>query len=274
MISIAKAKHIAPPQGIILYHGPSMIDGKKIVVIATGFKTKSKNPKTGPGCLHTWILPANQSPIDSWTSGKDCSVCGDCKHSSPKNGGWNTCYVNVYQALLNVWYAWKKGRYEVPTNVNLNFFRNKIVRIGSYGDPAAVDCNVWEVIASYAKGTVGYTHQHSKAFTDKNLKHYCMASCDTESEAIRAQAKGWRTFRVRLPNEKLLENEIICPASEEGGMKMTCSKCGLCSGIKENKDSRKNIAIIVHGRSWRCQRFCDIMKRRKNKKSYKDLITV
>ena len=192
MISVAKLRNVAPPQGIILYNGPSKIDGKKIVVIATGFKTKSDNPKTGQ-VIQTWILPASQSPITSWTTGKDHSVCGDCKHSSPKNGGWNTCYVNVYQAPLNVWYAWKKGRYAIPTKMNMHFFRDKIVRIGSYGDPSSCPTNVWEIIASYAKGVVGYTHQHSKAFTDKNLKHYCMASCDTKSEALRAQAKGWRT---------------------------------------------------------------------------------
>jgi hypothetical protein len=154
----------------------------------------------------------------------------------------------------------------------MNYFRNKIVRIGSYGDPSAVDNKVWEVVASYAKGKVGYTHQHFKAFTDKDLKNYCMASCDTEKEALNAQRRGWRTFRIRMENEKLLPNEIVCPASLEGGNRTTCEKCGLCSGIKEN-DSRKNIAIIVHGREWRCQRFVNIMKRRKNKKSYADLIT-
>jgi len=273
MITVAKLRKTSKPQGFILYQGPSLIDGKPIVVIATGFKTSSDNPKTGH-CVQTWILPANQSPVKSWTSGKDCSICGDCKHSSPKNGGWNTCYVNVYQAPHNVWFAWKKGRYVVPNNLTINHFRNKIVRIGSYGDPSAVPVNVWEMVSTYAKGFVGYTHQWHRAFIDEDLKHYCMASCDTEKEMLRAQAKGWRTFRVRLENETLFSNEIQCPASLEAGQKMTCEQCGLCSGIKANKDSRKSIAIVVHGRKWRCQRFAKIMQRRKNKKSYRDLIGV
>jgi len=274
MITVAKLRKTSKPQGFILYQGPSLIDGKPIVVIATGFKTPSDNPKTGKGVVQTWILPANQSPVKSWTSGKDCSTCGDCKHSSPKNGGWNTCYVNVYQAPHNVWFAWKKGRYVVPNNLTINHFRNKIVRIGSYGDPSAVPVNVWEMVSTYAKGFVGYTHQWHRAFIDEDLKHYCMASCDTEKEMLRAQAKGWRTFRVRLENETLFSNEIQCPASLEAGQKMTCEQCGLCSGIKANKDSRKSIAIVVHGRKWRCQRFAKIMQRRKNKKSYRDLIGV
>ena len=35
------------PQGIILYKGPSKIDGKKIIAVATGFANKSENNKTG-----------------------------------------------------------------------------------------------------------------------------------------------------------------------------------------------------------------------------------
>ena len=174
----------------------------------------------------------------------------------------------------NVWNAWKKGRYANPSKMNMHCFRDKIVRIGSYGDPSAVPTEVWKIITAKAKGFVGYTHQWTRAFIDPNLKHYCMASCDTESEARRASLMGWRTFRVRLKTEKVLPNEAICPASIEAGQKTTCEKCGLCSGIKDNKDSRKSIAIIVHGRDWKCQRFANIMRRRKNKKSYKDLLGV
>ena len=46
-----------------------------------------------------------------------------------------------------------------------------------------------------------------------------MASADTEAEAKEAWAKGWRTFRVRKGSQDALikGQEIICPASDEGG---------------------------------------------------------
>lgn len=38
------------PNGVILYEGPSKLDGQPIVVIAVGLKTKSSNTKTAPWC--------------------------------------------------------------------------------------------------------------------------------------------------------------------------------------------------------------------------------
>ena len=194
----------------------------------------------------------------------------EIKHSSPKNGGWNTCYVNVFQSPWNVWECWKRGGYSKPTKMNLNLFRDRIIRIGSYGEPCAVPYEVWETIIKLAKGWTSYTHAWEKSYTDKRLKNICMASVDTEEEYLRAKKAGWRTFRVRSKNEALFSGEIICPASEESGRKTTCEKCRMCSGTSFG--GKKDICIIIHGRKWKCQRFLEIMKRRKNKKSYKDLI--
>ena len=38
---------MAQANGVILYEGPSMLDGAPIVVIATGIRTGSTNVKTG-----------------------------------------------------------------------------------------------------------------------------------------------------------------------------------------------------------------------------------
>lgn len=270
MISVANVRNNGMPQGIVIYRGPSKIDGKPIVVIATGFKTPSDNPKTGQ-IIQTWILPANISPLEVRATGKDSSICGDCKHSSIKNGGWNTCYVSVYQAPNNIWRTWKKGRYENPSKMNIHCFRDKIVRIGSYGDPLAVPSNVWKTILSNAAGCSGYTHQWRNC-KDDSYKRFCMASCDTFKEKLLAQKMGWRTFRIRREDEEISKDEIVCPASQEGGQITTCKKCGLCSGKKETKDSRKNIAIIIHGRSWKIKRFEKIMSLRKAKKKYTHLL--
>ena len=46
---------------MIIYEGPSLLDGQQIVVIATGIKSKSSNGKTG-GMIQTWILLCDIDP--------------------------------------------------------------------------------------------------------------------------------------------------------------------------------------------------------------------
>src|SRR4029077_15915935 len=80
------------PQGVILYRGPSLLDGSPIVCVATGLCRRSKNPKTGKA-VQTWVLADDgENPVQAWQSGGDASVCGDCPHRGA------TCYVNVVQA--------------------------------------------------------------------------------------------------------------------------------------------------------------------------------
>ena len=47
-----------------------------------------------------------------------------------------------------------------------------IIRLGSYGDPAAVPIEIWDNLCSVAANYTGYTHQW--ATCDPNLKNYCM----------------------------------------------------------------------------------------------------
>src|SRR4051812_3947762 len=52
------------PQGVILYRGPSLLDGSPIVCVAVGLTHKSKNPKTGQRTVQTFILADNgEDPI-------------------------------------------------------------------------------------------------------------------------------------------------------------------------------------------------------------------
>jgi len=255
------------PQGIVIYDGPSLIDKKRIIVIATGFKS-TDNPKTGD-MVQVWILPHKENPIKAYHKGSDKSVCGDCKHSSVKNGGWGTCYVSIHQAPYQVWEAWKRGRYEVVNTTNMHAFIGKNVRFGSYGDPAAVPFEVWKTICDMAKSFTGYTHQWHRSFCDPRLKSFCMASVDSMTELKRAKAKGWRTFRIRFDQTKAA-NEIVCPASEEMGAKTTCEKCGLCAGKSKNM---KDVTIRIHGRTWKMKRFQKCMELRERKKNPKYFIT-
>jgi hypothetical protein len=44
-----------------------------------------------------------------------------------------------------------------------------------------------------------------------------------------------------------LEGEILCPASEEAGKKLTCETCGACNGTATGRKS--SIYIPLHGSS-------------------------
>lgn len=222
---------------MILYHGPSRIDGKPIVAIATGTERASKNSKTGP-MVQVWILRADISPIAAIQTGEDVSICGTCKHRGTM--GKRSCYVNVAKAPNNVWKSWMKGRYTVVTNLS-EFARDRQIRIGAYGDPAAVPSDIWRTLTANAKSWTGYTHYWKLR---PSLKSILMASVDSPSEYALATSSGWRTFRVTNSMQGL-EKEIFCPASEEMGKRTTCAKCGLCDGNK--LDGRKNIVILAHG---------------------------
>jgi hypothetical protein len=53
-----------------------MLDGEPIVVIATGFKRSSANPKTGD-MLRTWILRRDVAPFAAIHNGADVSRAFD-----------------------------------------------------------------------------------------------------------------------------------------------------------------------------------------------------
>lgn len=230
----------------ILYEGPSMIDGAPIVVIATD---SSSNRKTG-GMVQTWIIRSDVEPHHALKTGEDISVCGDCPHR-PANGG--ACYVTVFQAPLSVYRAYKRGRYPA---FQAGQYEGRMVRVGSYGDPAAVPVQVWRDYTAGAAGITGYTHQWRTA--DPALATYCMASCDTPEERPVATAAGWRTFRVRLEVEQPMAGEVICPASEEGGHKLTCEQCRACNGNSTGR--RGGIVIIAHGSKAKVNAYTSLRK--------------
>jgi len=123
---------------------------------------------------------------------------------------------------------------------------DRVVRIGSYGNPSAVPVKVWDTLTKYAKGKTSYEHNWIDKIGnfDISTMKFSMASVDNETEYHQAKKLGYRTFRVKHINESMMSNEIICPASEEAGRKATCQDCKLCSG---NTIKAKDIVINVHG---------------------------
>ena len=65
-----------------LWRGPSRIDGKQIVLLATGASPlegeQSGNRKTG-AMVQTYIMPLDVPPSEAVATGADVSVCGDCE---------------------------------------------------------------------------------------------------------------------------------------------------------------------------------------------------
>ena len=57
---------------------------------------------------------------------------------------------------------------------HIHLFENKVIRLGSYGDPVAVPFDTWTEILKVAKGNLSYTHQWKTC--DQRYKNICMAS--------------------------------------------------------------------------------------------------
>lgn len=228
----------------IIYSGPSLIDGKPIVVIATYSK---RNRKTG-GMLQTYILTRDMDPCDASKTGADYSICGDCPLRGEANEDPNRklakgrkCYVVIGQGVLSVWRSYHRGVYpDATTHAACKVLgHGRMVRLGTYGDPAAVPSYVWESLLSEAKGWTGYTHQKPA------MPDLCMQSADSLEEAQEHWSKGRRTFRTVESVADIVDGkEILCPASKEAGARTTCEKCGLCAGSSTR--SNKSIAIPFH----------------------------
>jgi len=228
---------VSKPNGAVIYRGPSQIDGKPIVAIATGLAHASANPKTGD-MVQTWILREDVPPLEAGKTGEDASICGGCKHR-PTAGG--TCYVSIFQGPRSVWAAYKRESYPILAPEDAaQLVAGRKVRLGAYGDPCAVPLQVWRAFIAQASGHTGYTHQW-RGRCAEGFQSLIQASVDTEREHTAARAKGWATFRVRSASDPILAGEFVCPASDEGGHVATCETCGACNG------RGAQVVIVVHG---------------------------
>jgi hypothetical protein len=239
----------------VIYSGPSMLDGQPIIVVAI---VTSGNVKTG-NMLQTHIIRSDMDPMKASKTGADFSICGECIHRgkpsedpTKKTAEGRTCYVNLGQGPNQVFKAYSAGKYptaQTPEQIAA-LGKGRMVRLGTYGDPAAVPSRIWDALLQDATGWTGYTHQHQTASAAANYNRM-MYSADTASEAQQAHRKGYRTFRVISVQDytakgkaAILNNEILCPASKENDRGITCSQCKLCTG---STTAGKSIAIVAHG---------------------------
>jgi hypothetical protein len=227
----------------LIWEGQSLLEPETYIrVYLTGRSNPSANVKTG-NVLQTYIMLRDIAPIDAVKNGADSAICGDCAHrSSPR-----TCYVNIGQAPRAI----HAGRHVVCDNVT-ELALNATVRLGAYGDPAAVPFELWRELLTLANGWLGYTHQWKTC--DQRLKLYCMASVDSQAEFDAAHDLGWRCFFVGRSMADKPERVALCPASAEAGKVLTCADCQSCSGLSGVRQTG-DVFIPVHGASWMIKRF-------------------
>lgn len=233
----------------IIYRGPSLIDGQPIVVVAT---YSNRNRKTGT-MVQTYILVDGMKPTDASKCGADFSICGNCPHRgiatddpTKKQAIKRSCYVVLGQGPTIIHKSVERGVY--PTvqghEAIAAIGRGRMVRLGTYGDPAAVPSYIWESLISEAIGHTAYSHQADCATADTRPDMY-MTSADNADQAKAAWSRGERTFRVVSSRDDLVKGkEILCPASKEAGQRVSCVDCKLCVG---SSIAAKSIAIVAHG---------------------------
>jgi len=228
----------------IIYNGPSLLDDKPIVAIAT---YSDRNTKTGK-VLQTYIIRADISPLEASKSGEDFSICGDCKfRGTPttdpvrKQAVKRDCYVNLGQGPTIVYKSYMRGVYPAADNVGdrVDLGTGRVVRIGTYGDPAAVPSWIWDQLIRHSESHLAYSHQSGFR------PDIAMQSADTEAQAVAHWNNGARTFRVITDIGALVKGkEILCPASKEAGRRVQCNACKLCGG--NSTKTSKSIAIVQH----------------------------
>lgn len=228
----------------VLWEGPSRIDGRPIVALANG--PSRGNAKTGP-MLQTWIVRADMEPTTAARIGADRSVCGSCEFGPGRPVGTpRICYVEPgHGGPLQSWRSWKAGGYQnAPRPADRRALaRGLSVRLGSYGDPAAVPPGIWHDLLGAASGWTGYTHQWRDGFA---LSDILMASTETDAQSDAAAAAGWRTFQVTTADAPRRKGFAICPNHASGGA-IQCVACGMCDGTASGQAA--HIQHPIHGRA-------------------------
>lgn len=234
------------PNGIVLWEGPSPIDGAPLVCIATGLVKASANRKIG-ALVQTWILRRDMAPHAGVATGGDVSTCGLCPLRPHVAGEGVRCYVRTSDAPLSVYKAFLAGKYPRQGDAAWALAKARLqgmpVRAGSYGDPAMVPAAVWAGLHV----ATGYTHQWKAAWAQAH-KAWCMASVDGPGDMAEARAMGWRCFAVVRPGGETPAAAVQCVADTHG---TTCADCRLCGGLQ--RAGARDIWIQAHGATARCE---------------------
>jgi len=219
--------------GFTVWEGLSPFTDTPIAAIIT---LKSSIEKTG-NIPQVAIIDAGEIPPHILVEfNEDQSVCGTCPHA-----GGQGCYVQTYRAPFQIWKAYRAGKYPP---LPLAWRTERKIRLGSYGDPAAIPLDILAALsARSASGVLGYTHAWRTCSPE--YSRYCMASVDNPREREQAHKLGYRTFRI-MPStvdyKDRLSGEAVCAYASAG---VSCRHCGACCG--SGKGWQGDIVIKAHG---------------------------
>jgi len=198
-----------------------------------------------------YILDTEKEPHTLIKEGRDDSTCFGCVFKSGKG-----CYVRAWHGPLNVYRAWKRGRYLPDLDVAVTWlkrarqiFPNLIMRLGAYGETSALLRTPVEQCIEAAGENLGYLANWDKP-EFQWLREHCMASVQSLADADKAIDMGWAPFWVRTVNEKLPSYINQCPADKilNKQTKATCVKCRACQGKKAFKGEKiLGKSIVAHG---------------------------
>lgn len=226
--------------GLVIWEGESLIDGSSIVLLMTGL-IYSTNRKTG-NQLQTWIMRSDIHPIEAVKTGDDESICGSCsRRGQGKNTdtGIRTCYVAVHQSPTQVWRTYKNNDYARYNESYNPFLNRRSLRMGSYGDPAAVPIEVWKNLIDVTYGHTGFTSQWRDEYA-KPLKGLVQASCNSVEDMELAKSMGWKTYTSLPVGHPKVKGLLECRFKSSDGT-IKCEQCMLCDGTKSH------IMIEDHG---------------------------
>ena len=232
-------------QSCLIYRGPSEIDGQPIIAALTFSK---RNKKLGKMASLYIINDNGKGPIENNRLGLDVSICGNCPLKGiAHNGDKGTakervCYVSLIHGPNSIYKAYKANKYKLVNDL-VSLGANEAIRLGAYGDPAAVPNHIIKALISKAKSYTGYTHQHDLKSVDYSN---CMASTNSLESARKFWKLNIRTFRTIKENDGLQPNEILCPATDPKLKEkaITCATCKLCKG---SSIKAKSVAVVLHG---------------------------
>jgi hypothetical protein len=247
------------PLGWEFYNGPSALDGTGIIGLLQ--PAPSSNRKLGLPWFQAWILVRRQDPAGAQASGADAAVCGSCvfrprsRRLKRKLGQElptsQPCYVVTVNGPGSMYRAWQAGRYDQFEEGSVRVGDADNLRMGAYGDPAAIPVEAWEPVVRLfperngRRRVIGYTQQWLTC--PDWFRQHCMASVTSEGQAALASQLGWRCFRIRKRGERLLPREFECPASDEQGHRLTCDRCMACHGSRMDKTLQAaSVSIIEH----------------------------
>lgn len=233
------------PTTLVLWAGPSELDGTPIMLVGSRIAEPSQNRKTGD-MVQVSIMRQDLAPIDAWRVGGDAAVCPDaCPHRSKARDGRGTCYVN--KARLTATHAaavreLRAGRVGFPPFL----FARARVRMGMEGDPAAVPL---EVIAPILRASGAWSMYTAAWRTLPDAwRTYAMASCDTPADAAEAMRRGWRPFAASqsVEEDHAYETAGLTLCNAERPTPVTCAACLRCNGSGKNP-SRPGAYLAIHG---------------------------